>query len=149
MRLSENRHYFEAERARSSAPGTAWSIMHDLGLVAAQPRQKVRTTAPAGDAGTRPDLVKRDFSAPAPGMKWVGDITYIRTWAGFVYLATVLDCCTKKVVGYCMASHMRTSLVCDAIDMAVRNCPHTPGGGDLSLRPRIAIHVGSILRTPT
>ena len=130
-------------------PDTVRSIMRDLGLVAAQPRQKVRTTAPAGDAGTRPDLVKRDFSAPAPGLKWVGDITYIRTWAGFVYLATVLDCCTKKVVGYCMASHMRTSLVCDAINMAVRSCPHTPGGGDLSLRPRIAIHVGSILRTPT
>ncbi|WP_454932069.1 IS3 family transposase [Actinomyces oricola] len=44
-----------------------------------------------------------------------------------VYLATVLDCCTKKVAGYCMASHMRTSLVCDAINMAVRNCPHTRG----------------------
>lgn len=108
-------------------PDTVRSIMRDLGLVAVQPRRKVRTTAPAGDLDDRPDLVRRDFSAPAPGVKWVGDITYIRTWAGFVYLATVLDCCTKKVVGYCMASHMRTSLVCDAIDMAVRNCPHTRG----------------------
>ena len=50
----------------------------------------------------------RDFTAQAPGLKWVGDITYIRTWAGFVYLATVLDCATKKVVGYAMADHMRT-----------------------------------------
>ena len=52
-----------------------------------------------------------------------GDITYVRTWAGFIYLATVLDCCTKKVVGYAMGDRMRTSLVCQAIDMAVRRCP--------------------------
>ena len=70
------------------------------------------------------DLVGRDFTARAPGLKWVGDITYIRTWVGFVYLATVLDCCTKKVIGYAMADNMRTDLVCDAIDMAVRRCPH-------------------------
>ena len=54
----------------------------------------------------------RDFTARAPGLKWVGDITYIRTWVGFVYLATVLDCCTKKVIGYAMADNMRTDLVC-------------------------------------
>lgn len=62
-----------------------------------------RTATPSDDVDTRPDLAGRDVSAPAPGMKWVGDITYIRTWLGFVYLTTVLDCCTKKVVGYCMA----------------------------------------------
>ena len=50
--------------------------------------------------------------------------TYIRTWVGFVYLATVLDCCTKKVVGYAMADNMKTDLICKAIDMAVRRCPH-------------------------
>ena len=69
------------------------------------------TTVPADDIDTRPDLVGRDFTARTPGLKWVGDITYIRTWVGFVYLATVLDCCTKKVVGYAMVAHMRTSLV--------------------------------------
>ena len=82
--------------------------MRQAGLVAAQPRRKVRTTTPAADLGTRPDLMCRDFTTQAPGLKWVGDITYIRTWAGFVYLATVLDCATKKVVGYAMADHMRT-----------------------------------------
>ena len=56
--------------------------MRDLGLVAAQPRRKVRTTVPAEDLDDRPDLVKRDFSAPAPSVKWVGDITYIHTWTG-------------------------------------------------------------------
>ena len=66
-------------------------------------------------------------AADEPGRKWCGDMTYIRTWSGFVYLATVLDCCTKKVVGYAMADHMHTSLVCQAIDMAVRRCPVEEG----------------------
>ncbi|PHP52391.1 DDE-type integrase/transposase/recombinase [Actinomyces ruminis] len=56
-----------------------------------------------------------------------GAPTYIPTWAGFVYLATVLDCCTKKVVGWALADHMRTELVCQAIDMAARNCKPTRG----------------------
>ena len=103
---------------------TVRSIMREKELRAAQPRRKTRTTVPADDIDTRPDLVGRDFTARAPGLKWVGDITYIRTWVGFVYLATVLDCCTKKVIGYAMADNMRTDLVCDAIDMAVRRCPH-------------------------
>ena len=106
---------------------TIRSIMRDLGLQAAQPRAKVRTTVPAKDLDERPDLLRRDFTADEPGKKLCGDITYIRTWTGFVYLATVLDCCTKKVVGYAMADHMHTSLVCQAIDMAVRRCPIKKG----------------------
>ena len=102
---------------------TIRSIMRNLGLQDAQPRANVRTTVPAQDLEGRPDLLRRDFTADEPGRKWCGDITYVRTWAGFIYLATVLDCCTKKVVGYAMADHMRTSLVCQAIDMAVRRCP--------------------------
>ena len=101
--------------------------MREQGLVAAQPRRKVRTTVPAADLGSRPDLVQRDFTANRPGMKWVGDITCIRTWEGLVYLATVLDCCTKKVVGYAMADNMRTDLICEAIDMAARRCPTRRG----------------------
>ena len=106
---------------------TVRSIMREQGLVAAQPRRKVRTTVPAADLGSRPDLVKRDFTASQPGVKWVGDITCIRTWEGLVYLATVLDCCTKKVVGYAMADNMRTDLICEAIDMAARRRPYTTG----------------------
>lgn len=106
---------------------TVRSIMRDLGLQAAGPRAKARTTAPAEDLDGRPDLVRRDFTANEPGKKLCGDITYISTWAGFIYLATVLDCCTKKVVGYAMADHMRTSLACEAIDMAVRRCPIEKG----------------------
>ena len=116
------------ERRGVRADGsTIRSIMRDLGLQAAGPRAKVRTTVPAQDLDARPDLLRRDFTADEPGRKWCGDITYIRTWTGFVYLATVLDCCTKKVVGYAMADHMHTSLVCQAIDMAVRRCPIKKG----------------------
>ena len=115
--------------------------MREQGLVAAQPRRKVRTTVPAADLGSRPDLVKRDFTASQPGVKWVGDITCIRTWEGLVYLATVLDCCTKKVVGYAMADNMRTDLICEAIDMAARRCPYTTGGDGIPLGPGVPIHL--------
>ena len=120
------------ERRGVRADGaTIRSIMRDLGLQAAGPRARVRATVPAQDLGERPDLLRRDFTADKPGKKLCGDIppqaggapSYVRTWTGFVYLATVLDCCTKKVVGYAMADRMRTSLVCQAIDMAVRRCP--------------------------
>jgi putative transposase len=96
-------------------------IMADEELVACQPRP-FRVTTVADGAATGPaDLCARDFSAEAPGVKLVGDITYIRTWAGWVYLATVIDCCTRMVIGYALADHMRTSLVIDALSMARRN----------------------------
>lgn len=100
---------------------TVRSIMRELGLVACQPRPWRPVTTIAGDAGDTPDLVRRDFTATEPGRKLVGDITYIPTWEGWVYLATVLDCFSKKVVGYAMADHLRTCLVTDALDMAARN----------------------------
>ena len=105
-------------------------IMRDLGLIACQPRPWRPTTTVAGDVATTPDLLQRDFTAAEPGTKLVGDITYIRTWQGWLYLATVLDCCTKKVVGYAMADHMRTSLVTDALAMAA---------GNITIRPKVTI----------
>ena len=116
-----------ARRGVETSPDTVRSIMRSQGLEAAQPRRKVRTTVPAADLGSRLDLVRRNFTANRPGVKWVGDITYIRTWEGFVYLATVPGCCTKKAVGYAMADNMRTDLICEAIDMAARRCPYTRG----------------------
>ena len=68
------------------------AIMRDLRLQAAQPRAKVRTTVPADDLDERADLRKRDFTADKPGKKLCGDITHVRTWAGFICLATFLDC---------------------------------------------------------
>ena len=97
------------------------------GLAACQPRPKARTTVPAADLAGHPDLIERDFTADAPARKLVGDITYIHTREGFVYLATVMDCYSKRIVGYAMAEHMRTELVQNALEMAVRNCQPIKG----------------------
>ena len=102
----------------SCSPKLVRSIMAELGLKACQPRAYRSTTQPDPDASGSEDLVGRDFTADLPGTKLVGDITYIRTWQGWLYLATVIDCCTREVVGWSMADHMRTGLVCDAITMA-------------------------------
>lgn len=116
-----------ARAQRYCDPQTVRSIMTERGLVACQPRAKGPRTTISSDAGDIPDLVRRDFTATAPGCKLVGDITYIRTWQGWVYLATVLDCFSKKVLGYAMADHMRTELVTDALAMAARNGHIRPG----------------------
>jgi len=95
-------------------------IMRELGLVACQPRPG-RSTTQQGAAGPIPDLVSRDFSAGVPGQKMVGDITYIYTWQGWEYLATVIDCATRKVIGWAMDDNYRTPLITRAIEMAARN----------------------------
>jgi len=63
--------------------------------------------------------VRRDFAAPAPDRLWVADITYVPTWAGFLYLAVVLDAHSRRIVGWAMADHLRSELVIEALDMAV------------------------------
>ena len=104
------------------------SVMAELGLKACQPRAYKTTTQPDPDSPAGPqDLVGRDFSAEQPGTKLVGDITYIRTWQGWLYLATVIDCCSREVIGWSMADHMRTSLVCAAITMAAGRGGLQPG----------------------
>ena len=93
--------------------------MRRAGLRGISRRKGTRTTV--RDARTRaaPDLVERDFTADAPDRLWVADITYIPTWAGFLYLAVVLDAFSRRVVGWSMANHLRTQLVLDALDMAL------------------------------
>ena len=95
--------------------------MRDLDLVPVQPRPFRTTTEPDPHAPDSLDLVRRDFAAERPGIKVVGDITYIRTWQGWLYLASLIDCCTREVIGYAMADHLRTELVLGAVDMAIRN----------------------------
>ena len=97
------------------------ALMRELGLVACQPRPWRPSTTQQGHAGPIPDLVNRDFTADAPGRKMVGDITYIPTWEGWVYLATVIDCATRKVAGWAMGDNYRTPLITSAIEMAARN----------------------------
>ena len=103
------------------------TLMRAAGLRPCQPEPWRPVTTVAGDAATVPDLVRRDFTARAPGIKLIGDITYIPTWEGFCYLATVIDCHTKECIGYAIADHMRTELVTAALDMAARNYPLAAG----------------------
>jgi putative transposase len=99
------------------------SIMRELDLHACQPRAyRVTTVRDETAAPTITDHLRRDFTAATPGAKLVGDITYIPTWQGWLYLATVIDCHTKGVVGWSMADHMRTDLICDALTMAATTC---------------------------
>ena len=98
------------------------ALVRELGLRPCQPRpwrHSLTDQDPA--AGPIPDLVNRDFTASAPGEKMVGDITYIPTWEGWVFLATVIDCYTKAVIGWAMSDNYKTALISAAIDMAVRN----------------------------
>ncbi len=93
-------------------------LMRELGLVSCQPRPWRPTTTEAEQAHRIPDLAGRNFTAEQPGTKLVGHITYIGTGEGWVYLSTVIDCYSKMVVGWAMADHYRTSLICTAIDSA-------------------------------
>src|SRR5215203_920993 len=77
------------------------------------------TTVRAAHARPAPDLVQRVFTAPGPNQLWVADITYIPTGTGTLYLAVVLDIWSRRVIGWAMATHLRTSLVVAALDMAI------------------------------
>jgi putative transposase len=99
--------------------GLVADLMRELGLRAVQPRAYKRTTVPGPSPVASPDLIGRDFTAPAPGQRLVGDITYLKTGEGWLYLATVLDLATRMVVGWQLADHMRTSLIVDALRMAL------------------------------
>jgi putative transposase len=96
-------------------------LMRQLGLVACQPRPWRPSTTKQGQAGPVPDLVNRDFTAAVPGGKMVGDITYIPTWQGWAFLATVIDCATRRVIGWAVDDNYRTPLITSAIQMAARN----------------------------
>ncbi|QYC45114.1 IS2 transposase TnpB [Nonomuraea coxensis DSM 45129] len=107
-----------ARRGERCSPELVRALMREQGLVPAQVRAFRPATTVQGDYRGIPDLVGRDFTAARPGVKLVGDITYIRTWEGFLYLATVIDCHSKAVLGWAMADHYRTELIKDAIRMA-------------------------------
>ena len=94
-------------------------LMRAMGLAGVSRRKRTTTTARDRDQRPAPDLVDRNFTASGPDRLWVADITYIPTWAGFLYLAVVLDAWSRRVVGWAMATHLRTELVLDALNMAL------------------------------
>jgi transposase InsO family protein len=120
-------HRMLARRGIEAGPELVRALMRELGLVPLQPRPWRRTTIADPDAAATPDLVARSFTAEQVGRVMVGDITYVRTWEGWVYLATVIDCASRMVLGHATADHMRASLVIDALAMAARNHRIPPG----------------------
>ena len=94
-------------------------LMKAAGLRGRRPPRWVRTTTPEPTPPAIPDRVHGQFEAAAPDVLWMGDITYVRTWEGWLYLATVLDVFSRRVVGFALAAHMRAELVCEALEMAV------------------------------
>jgi putative transposase len=101
--------------------GLVADLMRELGLQAVQPRAYKRTTISGEQPVQSPDLIGRDFDpgSSGPGERLVGDITYLKTGEGWLYLATVIDLATRMVVGWQLAAHMRTSLVLDALRMGI------------------------------
>jgi putative transposase len=89
--------------------------------------RRMRTTYRLALQQTAPDLVGRNFAAGEPDRLWVADITYVRSREGFVYLAFILDACSRRIVGWSMAAHLRTELVVDALQMAIARRKPAPG----------------------
>ena len=94
-------------------------LLHVAGLAGVSRRRSITTTQRDRDARPAPDLVERNFAAAEPNRLWVADITYIPTWAGFLYLAVVLDVFSRRIVGWAMETYLRTELVLKALDMAL------------------------------
>jgi putative transposase len=94
-------------------------LLKQAGLRGVSRRKWLVTTVRAEHARPAPDLVQRAFTATGPNQLWVADITYIPTWSGTLYLAVVLDVWSRRIIGWAMATHLRTSLVVAALDMAI------------------------------
>ena len=123
-----SRRMWKALRREGEAAGRGRveRLMRANGICGAKRRGKPwRTTRPDPAARRRPDLVDRDFTAVGPNELWVADITYLRCWEGVVFFAFILDAYSRRVVGWQLAGHMRTTLVLDALRMAL----HQRGGG--------------------
>jgi putative transposase len=94
-------------------------LMRAAGLQGVTRRKVTWTTIREPGAKPAPDLVQRNFSVDKPDQLWVADITYIHTWAGFLFLAVVMDAWSRRILGWSMANHLRTELVLDALGMAI------------------------------
>lgn len=101
------------------SPKRVWRLMQAAGLQGRHPKAWKRTTVAGQDPVPAPDLIGCDFTAEGPNQRWCGDITYVKTWEGWAYLATVIDLHSRAVVGWAIAGHMRTELVTTALDRAL------------------------------
>jgi putative transposase len=110
--------------AKSVARCTTQRLMKDLGLRGISRAKGPRTTIPGSGPDTRPDLVDRDFTAEAPDQLWVADITYCRTFAGWVYASFILDVFSRRVVGWQLSTSLRTDLALDALNMGLWTRAH-------------------------
>jgi transposase InsO family protein len=104
-------------------------LMRQAGLRGKAPKRWRKTTIADPAAAARADQIRRDFTADASKLnsRWCGDITYIGTWEGWLYLATVIDIASRRVVGYAIADHLRTELVADALSNAITARDPAPG----------------------
>ena len=102
-------------------------LMREAGLSGLVARKRGRTTIRVPGVRVADDLVKRRFRPAAPDVLWVADITYLRTWEGWLYLAAVQDAYSRRIVGWSMAEHMRSELVVDALQMALHRRRPGPG----------------------
>lgn len=111
-----------AEHGVACGPELVRALMRELDLRPCQPRPWRHSLTVAGDEPHHiPDLLHRNFTADGPGQKLIGDITYIPTWQGWLFLSTVIDCYTREVIGWATGDHYRTPLIEEAITMAARN----------------------------
>ncbi len=92
--------------------------MRTAGIAGARRGKRVRTTTPDPAAARHPDLVGRKFAATAPNQLWVTDLTFVPTWSGVAYVCFIIDAFSRMIVGWRVASHMRTTMVLDALEMA-------------------------------
>lgn len=118
-----------AHRGRQHGRKRIARLMREAGLHGRAPRRFITTTVADPTAGARADLIRRDFTVDAAAInsRWCGDITYVRTWEGWLYLATVIDIASRRVVGWATADHLRTDLIEQALRNAVTVRRPQPG----------------------
>jgi putative transposase len=115
-------------------------------ITGARRGKRIRPTKPDSVATRHPDLVGRDFTATAPNQLWVTDLTFVLTWAGVAYVCFIVDVYSRLIVGWRVASHMRTTMVLDAIEMARWSRGNTLP--DLRCHSDAGSHLNPVWRTP-
>ena len=126
---------------------TVERLMRQLGLAGRTRGKKRRTTIPDEGAAAHPDRVERRFVASAPNRLWIADITYVATWSGFAYTAFVTDVFSRRIVGWRVATTLRTDLALDALEMAIWSRRQNLDGTGAPLRPWRATQVQGVVAT--